>query len=74
MECRRSEGAVVNVSVRCRHGDDDAVRADASAMNVMFCSAMIDEPQVIQFTADRPFFVAIVSNETIYFTATYRGN
>ncbi|XP_032510918.2 serine protease inhibitor 3/4-like isoform X1 [Danaus plexippus] len=73
----KPEGLFVSKAVQkafIEVNEEGAEAAAASAMNVMFCSAMIDEPQVIQFTADRPFFVAIISNETIYFTATYRGN
>ncbi|OWR46227.1 serpin-2 [Danaus plexippus plexippus] len=54
--------------------EEGAEAAAASAMVMVGCCLTLDEPQVIKFTADRPFFVAIISNETIYFTATYRGN
>ncbi|XP_023934463.2 antichymotrypsin-2 isoform X2 [Bicyclus anynana] len=53
--------------------EEGAEAAAATGMMFMLCSAMINEPPVPRFIADRPFFAAIVTDDTIHFAATYRG-
>ncbi|CAK1548274.1 unnamed protein product [Leptosia nina] len=53
--------------------EEGAEAAAATAMGIMMCSAIIDEPPVPSFTADRPFLAVILVDNVLYFTATYRG-
>ncbi|XP_013167065.1 PREDICTED: antichymotrypsin-2-like isoform X2 [Papilio xuthus] len=54
--------------------EEGAEAAAATAMGIMLCSAMIGEPPVPRFDADRPFLTVILVDDTPYFMATQRGD
>ncbi|XP_072936095.1 antichymotrypsin-2-like isoform X1 [Epargyreus clarus] len=53
--------------------EEGAEAAAATAMGFATFSAIIDEPPLPRFVADRPFAVAILIEGDIYFVATHRG-
>ncbi|XP_013144479.1 PREDICTED: antichymotrypsin-2-like isoform X2 [Papilio polytes] len=54
--------------------EEGAEAAAATAMGIMLCSAVIGEPPVPRFDADRPFLTVILVDDTPYFMATQRGD
>ncbi|XP_060809974.1 antichymotrypsin-2 isoform X2 [Amyelois transitella] len=54
--------------------EEGAEAAAATAMVVAMCMAMVGEPQVPRFVADRPFLAVILDQNSVpYFYATYAG-
>ncbi|KPJ19238.1 Neuroserpin [Papilio machaon] len=49
-------------------------RVPTLPMGIMLCSAVIGEPPVPRFDADRPFLTVILVDDTPYFMATQRGD
>ncbi|XP_075985818.1 antichymotrypsin-2-like isoform X2 [Anticarsia gemmatalis] len=53
--------------------EEGAEAAAATAMGIVMCSLILDEPPTPTFVADRPFLAFIIVDGAPFFTSTYRG-